>query len=105
MARRRPRTERRERERELRKNVREVERLLAAAPGGAPDRPIVVTSASVVEPRARATPCGQCGGELELRDHAAELHEGRPLRLVRLICRLCHAPRALWFRIEAALPS
>src|SRR5689334_210020 len=101
----RPRTERRARERELRKEVRERERLSAAAPGGAPDRPITVSSASVIEGQARSTPCVQCGGELLLRDHAAAAHASESLRVVRLVCRLCHAPRALWFRIEHALPS
>ena len=101
----RPRTERRERERELRRSVRERERLAAAAPGGWPEHPIVVTSASVIEGTARATPCVQCGAELVLGEHAAEAHGGQPLRVVRLVCRLCHAPRALWFRIETTLPS
>lgn len=101
----RPRTERRAEERAQRKLVRERERLAAAAPGGAPDRPIAVSSASVIEGHARSTPCAQCGGELDLRDHAAEIHGGRALRVTRMICRTCHAPRALWFRIEATLPS
>jgi hypothetical protein len=105
MSKRRPRTERRERERDLRKQVREREKLAATAPGGAPDRPLVVTSASVIEGTARATPCVQCGGELIFGDHSAETRAGHPLRLVRLVCRLCHAPRTLWFRIESPLPS
>jgi hypothetical protein len=103
----RSRTERRAAERSLRKEVVTRERLAAAAPGGARDRPIVVPSASVVESMARSTPCVQCGGELELRAHAAPAAAaatGR-LRLARLVCRLCHAPRELWFRIEAPLPS
>lgn len=101
----RSRSERRARERELRRSVRELERLSAAAPGGAPDRPLVVSSASVVEVQARGTPCVQCGGTLDLRDHAAESHGGQLLRVARLQCRLCHARRALWFRIDAPLPS
>jgi hypothetical protein len=96
----RPRTERRERERELRKSVREREKLAAAAPGGAPANPLVVASASVIEGTARSTPCVQCGSELILGDHTAETFQGQSLRLVRLVCRLCHAPRALWFRLQ-----
>jgi hypothetical protein len=101
----RPRTDRRERERELRRSVREREKLAAASPGGASDHPIVVTSASVIEGRARGTPCVQCGSDLILGDHTAEVHQGQSLRLVRLVCRLCHAPRALWFVIQPDLPS
>jgi hypothetical protein len=101
----RPRTQRREQERDLRKTVREREKLAAAVPGGAPDRPLVVASASVIEGMARATPCVQCGAELILSDHAADVHQGTAVRVVRLVCRLCHAPRVLWFRVETHLPS
>jgi hypothetical protein len=101
----RSRTERREAERALRKDVVARERLATAAPGGARDRPLVVTSASVIESMARSTPCVQCGGELELRDHAAPADGGGKLRRLQLVCRLCHAPRELWFKVEAPLPS
>jgi hypothetical protein len=82
--------------------VRDRERLAALAPGGARDRPRVVSSASLVEVEARSTPCVQCGGELGLEAHTAPAAE---LRLVRLTCRRCHAPREIWFRLEVALPS
>jgi hypothetical protein len=101
----RSRTERREVERALRKDVQARERLAAAVPGGARDRPLTVATVSVIESMARSTPCVQCGGELELRDHAAPADGGGRLRLIRLVCRLCHAPRELWFRIEAPLVS
>jgi hypothetical protein len=101
---RRLRSERRQAARALTKEVRGREKLAAAGPGGAADRAIVVTSASVVELRAREWPCVQCGGVLELRSH--QVAPGAPeLRTVQLVCRLCHAPRTLWFRIEARLPS
>jgi len=93
----RSRTERRAADRALRKEVLERERLAAMAPGGRRDRPIVVTTVSVIESMARSTPCVQCGGELELKDHAAP---GGNLRVVRAVCRLCHAPREIWFAIE-----
>jgi hypothetical protein len=98
----RSRTERRQRERTLRKEVVERERLAAAAPGGARDRPIVVASVAVIESMARSTPCVQCGGELQLQDHAAP--EGK-LRVTRMVCRLCHAPREIWFSIETPLAN
>jgi hypothetical protein len=101
----RSRTERRETERALRKEVKERERLSAAAPGGGRDRPIIVPSASVVETMARSTPCVQCGGELELKDHAAPPEGQGKLRLARLVCRLCHAPREIWFAIELPLAN
>jgi hypothetical protein len=101
----RSRTERREAQRALRKEVVERERLAAAAPGGGRDRPIVVTTASVIESMARSTPCVQCGGALELRDHAAPAEGQGKLRVARMVCRLCHAPRELWFAIEVPLPN
>jgi hypothetical protein len=101
----RPRTARRETERALRRDVHERERLAAAAPGGTAERAIPVSSASLVEPRALSTPCVQCGGELALRAHAAPAEAGGTLRVARLVCRRCHAPRELWFRLDRALPS
>jgi hypothetical protein len=94
----RPRTERRQAERALRKDVGARQKLVVAGPGGARDRPLVVSSASVIDGRARSIPCIQCGGQLDLLQHTAE---SSALRLVKLICRLCHAPREIWFRIEA----
>jgi hypothetical protein len=101
----RSRTERREAERVLRKEVVVREKLAATAPGGARDRPLVVVSASVIESMARSTPCVQCGGELSLQDHAAPADGQGRLRVCRMICRLCHAPRELWFTVETPLPS
>jgi hypothetical protein len=103
----RPRTDRRRSERALRKQVGARERLAAAAPGGARDRPIAVASASVIDGKARSTPCVQCGGELDVLGDAAPPDGGGTLRVVRLVCRRCHAPRQMWFRIEASrmLPS
>ena len=74
------------------------QRLVEAAPGGAADRPLVVNTPAIIDGRARSEPCVHCGGELDLRSHAAE---GPVLRVAKLVCRLCHAPRAIWFRIEA----
>lgn len=101
----RSRTERRELQRSLRKEVQAVEKLAAKAPGGARDRPIPVVSASVVEPTARSTPCVQCGGELLLKDHAAPTDGQGRLRVCHLVCKQCHAPREIWFSVEMPLPS
>jgi hypothetical protein len=95
----RPRRKRREQERALRKQVRRTETLAGKLPGGSPEHPIDVVSASVVEGKARATRCIQCGGELELRGDRATSTAHGLLREVALACRRCHAPRVLWFRI------
>ena len=68
-------------------------------PGGSPEQPIDVAAASVVEGKARATPCIQCGGDLELRGDRATSTARGVLRELALVCRRCHAPRTLWFRI------
>jgi hypothetical protein len=101
----RPRTQRRIAERNLRKEVVARERLAATAPGGAADRPIRVSSASVIAGHARSIPCIQCGGELDLLGDAVPPGAAPTLRVTRLQCRLCHTRREIWFRIEPALPS
>jgi hypothetical protein len=99
---RRARKERREHERALRKTVRVTERLAKHLPGATPKHPIDVASASVIEIQARATPCPQCGGALELGRERADSTPRGVLREIRAVCRLCHAPRTLWFRIALA---
>ena len=96
---RRPRNDRRERERALRKSVRLTERLARQLPGSTPEAPIDVAAPAVAEIRARATPCPQCGGELELRSDRADSTPRGILRELRLSCRVCHTPRTLWFRV------
>ncbi len=95
----RPRRAQRERARELRKQVRRTEQLATNLPGASPEHPIDVTSASIVEGAARATPCLQCGGELEMRGDRATSTARGVLREIALACRRCHAPRTLWFRV------
>jgi len=96
----RARTERREAEREHGKVVAAKLKLARLAPGGSPDHPISVTSASVVEVHALGLPCAACdalGARLE--EHAAR--DG--LRFVRVRCPRCGHVRELVFRI--VLPS
>src|SRR3954465_822147 len=95
----RPRRKLREQERALRKQVRRTERIASELPGGSREQPIDVTAASVVGGKARATPCIQCGGDLELRGDRATSTRRGILREIALACRRCHAPRTLWFRI------
>jgi len=98
----RARTVRRAAENDVRKLGRKLDRLETELPGGSPGRPLAVTSASVVEVRARAERCLACEGELKLRAHEAETAAASPgqLRRVDLTCASCRRPRRLWLRIE-----
>lgn len=105
----RPRTARRATAQLSRRAIEKVQRLGTQLPGGAPEQPLRVTSASVVEIRARGTRCLVCDGELELRAHVSETevpgdHPG-DLRRVDLSCRACGRPRRLWIRIEPPLAN
>jgi len=96
----RPRRQQREQQRTLRKSVRQLQRLAAEMRGGSPERPIDVASASVVETKARAVPCVQCEAtEMELRGDRATSTARGVLRELAMVCRQCHATRALWFRV------
>lgn len=98
----RPRATRRLAERAARKLVRDRERLFLLSPGGSPERPIEVSSSSVIEVRVRNSPCAQCEGAYQIREHAAV---SAGLRRVDVLCRQCGAPRSLWFRIVPREPN
>ncbi len=101
----RPRTERRVRERAARELVRDQQRLAALSPGGAPDRPIDVTSTSVIPVRARSMPCPLCAGTLRLDDETAETRDGKRLRAAHMTCVLCGVARILWFSVSSPLAN
>jgi hypothetical protein len=101
----RARTERRAKERALEKLTRDRERLAQLEPGGAPERPIELASASQVEVHARSMPCTRCGSEPRVEAHEARVVDDRRLRLARLVCPACGARREVWFRLAPALPS
>jgi hypothetical protein len=96
---RRKRTEQRERERALRKLVRDREKLAALSPGGSEERPIQVTSSAVVEVRVRHLTCPQCDGQYKVKEHRAP---SSGLRSVDVTCQMCGVSRTLWFRIVSA---
>lgn len=96
----RARTARRAAEQQVRRLVRKHDRLEEDLPGGTPARPLAVTSASVVEVRARGQRCLACQGELTLGAHEADGRADGQLRRVDLVCASCRRPRRLWFRIE-----
>ncbi|MEO8214233.1 MAG: hypothetical protein ABI560_13625 [Myxococcales bacterium] len=101
----RARRRRREDERAARTAARRRERLATLLVGGDADHPIDVSSAAVVEVQARATPCIQCQGELAVRADRASSTARGVLRELEMVCRLCHAPRHLWFRVSPTLQS
>ena len=95
----RPRTARRALARESAKLVEKKWKLAALESGGAPDRPIEVASASVVESHARALPCALCDGAVRVDQHTAEEHGGARLRVARVVCTRCGTPRAIYYRL------
>ncbi len=98
----RKRTERRRDERAARELVRDREKLAALVPGGSAAHPLHVLSAAVIEVRAEAAPCPQCGGSYRIVEHAAP---SPGLRAVTVSCRICSVRRTLWFRIDSADPN
>jgi hypothetical protein len=101
------RTERRQAARDAAKLVRAREKLAALEPGGAPDRPIEVSSASSVEPHAASLPCAQCSEHrMRVESHdALTTEDGRRLRRVQTRCGRCGALRVLYFRLGTAMLS
>ncbi len=73
--------------------------------GGSPERPLEVTSASVIEVMAASLPCASCGGKVRVDEHTAEHVGGRSLRAVLVKCVQCGDPRRIWFKIGTALPN
>ena len=108
----RARTERREAARDAAKLARSRLKLAALEPGGASDRPIEVTSASIIEPHASSMPCAACGAQgLRVEEHVAVTLGGegsepqRRLRVVHVTCQRCGTRREVFFRIGTVLPS
>jgi predicted RNA-binding Zn-ribbon protein involved in translation (DUF1610 family) len=96
----RARTEKREAARAAEKLALQRERLAKLEPGGAPERPIDVTTASVIEPHARAFACLRCGDlGTRIMEHEAREIDGRRLRVLRVACPQCGAARVIYFRI------
>ncbi|MFO0757930.1 MAG: hypothetical protein U0359_15645 [Byssovorax sp.] len=99
----RKRSQRRADEREQEKLARDVDRLFALSPGGSPERPLRIDSPAEVEVVARGTRCPRCQGELDLKEHAAETIGKARLRVARLACTFCRAPRVLYFELSQSL--
>lgn len=73
-------------------------KLLELEPGGTPERPLEVATASVIEPKARAVHCPRCDEPFDVTNH--EVEAGR-LRRTTVQCRQCGGTRSLWFRVNA----
>jgi predicted hydrocarbon binding protein len=101
----RKRTQRRAADRAGKKLVADLERLASLSPGGAPDRPILVTSPSEVEVLARATPCPVCEGELRPLEHTAETIGGARLRVAKTVCAACGRRREIYFQLKQAVAN
>ena len=87
------------------KLVRDLERLWLLSPGGSPERPIDLVSASQVETQASSTPCPLCEGALRVEEHAAVTVGASRLRVTHMICQACGARRSIYFRLGSPLPS
>ncbi len=93
------RTEERERARQREKLYESRTKLALLEPGGSAERPLDVTSASVVESRAQAEPCLRCLQPMRAVDHTTAESPNGLLRKVMLECRDCGAQRYLFLRI------
>jgi hypothetical protein len=81
------------------KLVRARTKLMDLEPGGSPERPFDVSTAALVEPKARTVPCPRCEEPFDVESHEAHTDGQRRLRRVALHCRSCGTTRSLWFRI------
>jgi hypothetical protein len=99
------RKERRERERAAEKIVRAKEKLARMEEGGAPERPIVLESASQVETHARSTTCARCDVPHHVDDHTAETAGDVRLRVAHVRCAMCGSRRAIYYRLAPPLPN
>lgn len=105
MAKKRDRTLRREEQRRDLKLADAVARLEQLEPGGGAGHPLVVESASQIEPHARAMRCGHCGDALRVLEHAAEQTPHGARRIVTTESRGCGQRRRIYFVIRMAFAN
>jgi hypothetical protein len=97
----RPRTERRQRERALEKELARRVRAFEQEPGGSPSRPIDVAAANIVEQRAGSVCCPRCGLRMQIEEHKATVIDGSRLREVCLSCGPCRYRAARYYRVTS----
>jgi hypothetical protein len=83
------------------KLVRAKSKLIDLEPGGTEARPLDVTTASLIEPKAKSVDCPRCDAPFSLESHEAHADGHNRLRETKLRCKLCGMQRSLWFRIVA----
>ena len=103
MASSRKRTQTRAVARQAGKDVRDRVRLAEIERGGAPRHPIIVISASLVEPVASSLACAVCGAATRVVDHTAKTIDLAPLRLAHVVCARCGFERTVYFSIAPPL--
>lgn len=81
------------------------ERLFELELGGAPERPLTIASAAVVESHASALACPRCQGKHEVVEHVAVTLGSTRLREARVRCRQCGSTRSVWFVIRDVGPN
>lgn len=79
---------------------KQLRQLELALPGAEPDNPVSISSPAVVEPKAKALVCVQCGNEHRLLEHAAITVSGQRLRKATAECVGCGRRRELYLRLE-----
>ena len=81
----------------MKKHLEQKDKLATLSPGGAPERPIEVATASLIEPMARASRCARCEAAVRVEEHVVE----GALRVARVSCVGCGSRRAIYYRITA----
>ena len=97
----RVRTLQREASRADAKLVRAKDRLIDLEPGGTEPHPLDVSTAALIEPKAKSVLCPRCDLPFSLVSHEAHSDGRGRLRETKLRCRQCGFARSLWFRIVA----
>lgn len=91
----RARTSSRALARRAEKIAQKREKLARLDPGGSPQRPVEIASASVVELRAEREPCLGCEKPVRCTEHRVE----GGLRVARVVCKECGRERSYYFRL------
>lgn len=79
------------------------EALRRLEPGGSVERPLEVSSASVVEARAEDERCFRCDTPMRLEEHLSQRTTSGLVRVAKLRCPRCSTPRTLFMRIVERL--
>lgn len=74
-------------------------KLAALEPGGAPDRPLIVDSASQIEGRAASLPCLRCESTTKVHEHRALHGSAGTIRELELACPRCGTRRLVYYQV------